>query len=331
MSTIKILDCTLRDGAHVNGGNFGFERIRNIIHSLNDSGVDIIEVGFLRNCEFDRNITNFNKIADINELKLAKLKSKLCLLVRAGTYDVTEIEEANEVVNFIRIAFRKDELESALITSTILKKKGYSYFFNPINVTSYSEGELKKVLSILNEYQPEGVAIVDTYGALSLPRFNNFLEIFEESLNSDIKLGIHLHENLSISNGIVQNYLNNSNINRETVIDASLFGMGRIPGNLPIELLITSLAKYSIGSYNLLPILNVIEEEIEKEKAINNWGYSQSYLISANFNIDRTYAENCAGFNIEKTYYILEKIKNSGHGYKYDKNILEKIISELNY
>lgn len=331
MSTIKILDCTLRDGAHVNGGNFGFERIRNIIHSLNESGVDIIEVGFLKNCNFDRNVTNFNKIEDIKELKLDKLNSKLCLLVRAGTYDVANLEEANEVVNFIRIAFRKEELENALITATILRKKGYSYFFNPIDITSYSDGELKKVLAILNEYQPQGVAIVDTYGALSLSRFNNFLEIFDESLNSDINLGIHLHENLSISNGIIQSYLNNNNVKRGTVIDASLFGMGRIPGNLPIELLITSLSKYSIGSYDLLPILNVIEQEIEKEKAINNWGYSQSYLISANFNIDRTYAENCANFNIEKTYYILEKIKNSGYGYKYDKDVLDRIINELKY
>ena len=41
----KILDCTLRDGSHVNNGWFGKENIKNIIKDLVSSKVDIIELG----------------------------------------------------------------------------------------------------------------------------------------------------------------------------------------------------------------------------------------------------------------------------------------------
>jgi len=328
MGKISILDCTLRDGGHVNKGKFGYERIRNIIHSLNDSGIDIIEIGFLRDIEYNKQCSDFSNISDVQNLKLENITSKLCLLARAGTYDFNKIESANEVINFIRIAFRKDEIKDAIIAANILKEKGFKYFLNPIDVTSYSNNELIEVISILNTIDPVGVAIVDTYGALTMKRFNDILEIFETSLNKNISLGIHLHENLSISNGLIQDYLINYKGNRNTIIDASLFGMGRIPGNLPIELLITTLSKYSIGNYNLLPILSVIENEILPEKKLKDWGYSQPYLISAFFNIDRTFAENCMNYNYEQTYKILEAVKNSGEGSKYDKILLDRIIKE---
>ena len=44
---IRLLDCTLRDGGHINQGEFGELAIRNIIERLVESEIDIIEVGFL--------------------------------------------------------------------------------------------------------------------------------------------------------------------------------------------------------------------------------------------------------------------------------------------
>ena len=70
MGKISILDCTLRDGGHVNKGKFGYERIRNIIHSLNDSGIDIIEIGFLRDIEYNKQCSDFSNISDVQNLKL---------------------------------------------------------------------------------------------------------------------------------------------------------------------------------------------------------------------------------------------------------------------
>ena len=51
---IQILDCTLRDGAHLNGGNFGRKVLVETISDLVQANVDIIEVGFFDNEDQNR-------------------------------------------------------------------------------------------------------------------------------------------------------------------------------------------------------------------------------------------------------------------------------------
>lgn len=44
-SMIQLLDCTLRDGAYINGADFGKETITGIIKRLQNAKVEIIECG----------------------------------------------------------------------------------------------------------------------------------------------------------------------------------------------------------------------------------------------------------------------------------------------
>lgn len=43
-----LLDCTLRDGGYINNWDFGENAILDIINKLENSNVDIIEIGFLK-------------------------------------------------------------------------------------------------------------------------------------------------------------------------------------------------------------------------------------------------------------------------------------------
>lgn len=56
----QFLDCTLRDGAHVNSGNFGESHIKNIVAGLTEASIDIVEIGFLKNVEYSREVTYVN-------------------------------------------------------------------------------------------------------------------------------------------------------------------------------------------------------------------------------------------------------------------------------
>ena len=51
MGKVTLMDCTLRDGGYVNKWNFGNQCIRNIINGLEESNLDIIELGFMRDLE----------------------------------------------------------------------------------------------------------------------------------------------------------------------------------------------------------------------------------------------------------------------------------------
>ena len=53
MAKIKVLDCTLRDGGYCNEWRFGADNIRTIIEGLTESGVELIECGFLSNPQED--------------------------------------------------------------------------------------------------------------------------------------------------------------------------------------------------------------------------------------------------------------------------------------
>ena len=70
MNSIKILDCTLRDGGYVNNWNFGFQNILSIISKLTLAKIDIIELGFItKNILNDENLSKFPSFFSLNKFK----------------------------------------------------------------------------------------------------------------------------------------------------------------------------------------------------------------------------------------------------------------------
>ena len=58
----KILDCTLRDGGYIVDWNFGQGSICSISENLSKSGIDFIELGFLKECNFNKDKTFFSSV-----------------------------------------------------------------------------------------------------------------------------------------------------------------------------------------------------------------------------------------------------------------------------
>lgn len=48
MTSIQLLDCTLRDGGYLVNKNFNENAIHNIVIGLTQAGVDYVELGFLQ-------------------------------------------------------------------------------------------------------------------------------------------------------------------------------------------------------------------------------------------------------------------------------------------
>ena len=64
---IKLLDCTLRDGGYINDWNFGKDVIKNVTNKLLSTGIDIFEIGFLKDEEYSSDRTVFNQVDQIKE------------------------------------------------------------------------------------------------------------------------------------------------------------------------------------------------------------------------------------------------------------------------
>lgn len=297
MGNIKLLDCTLRDGGYINEWNFGSHTIKDIIRKLVESQVDYIEVGFLRDCQYDENIAVFNNCTQIaNVLPEKRENTQFTAMALHNMYDVDKLEDYDgKTIDALRVTFHEYDIDEGLEYIRKAISKGYNVFANPINIMGYSDAEILRLLGKINQIKPYAFSIVDTFGSMMKDDLLRIYSLIEHNLDPSIVIGLHLHENLGLSYSLAQEFVSMKASSRDCVIDASMLGMGRAPGNLCMELIMDYMNKNQTGSYNVNPVLDGIDDHIIQLKSIEPWGYSTPYALSAKFNLHRNYAEFLMG------------------------------------
>lgn len=291
-SQFKLLDCTLRDGGYINDWKFGYSVIKSIIRNLVAAQMEYIEIGFLRDCEYDKNRTLFNNVAEAKKvLPLDAQNSKFVLMCLHNKYDIAKLEPCDGTIEYVRITFHDYDIEEGLCFCQEVMKKGYKVFCNPINIMGYPDKALLALLERINQIKPYGFSIVDTFGSMMKEDLLRIYSMIEHNLDKSIVVGLHLHENLSLSYSLAQEFCSICSNLRDAVIDASLLGMGRVPGNLCGELIMDFMNRYYEKKYNLDVALDTIEDYIVPFKKIEPWGYSTAYALSAQYNLHRNYGE----------------------------------------
>lgn len=323
---IKILDCTLRDGAHLNGGNFGRRVIEDTIINLIKANVDIIEVGFFDNVKRDVDYSYFSSIAEVKEI-LPKDKGNSKFSLMADYVDVSNIEPYDGTIEFFRLSFKRHRLEWALNAAKILMDKGYKCFINPVNCNVYTDEQYLDVLRKVNELHPYGFSIVDTFGVMRKQDLSHRYYLVENNLSSDITISVHLHENLGMAYSLAQHFVEIANPTRKISVDGSLLGMGRVPGNLCIEQFMDYLNLQYGKNYSTEPAYDAIDDYIAPIKREIPWGYSIPYALSGKYGLHRTYAEFLMGKHRLKTKDIqrILRLIDKEHIEMFDEEYIEQL------
>ncbi len=312
MEKIRLLDCTLRDGGYINDWNFGERTIKKIIAELVRAGTDLIEVGFLRDCEYESGRTLFNSIREVKQvLPEEHGQTGFAVMALHDQYDVRRLEENDGTVSAVRVTFHDYDVEEGLTFCRRVIEKGYPLFVNPINIMGYDDSELLRLLEKVNKVMPYGFSIVDTFGSMTKKELIRIYSLCEHNLDAGITLGLHLHENMAQSFLLAQAFLEMRAQERSCVVDASLNGMGRVPGNLCIELIMDYLNRNYSKSYDIDPVLDAIEKYITPVRKQESWGYMAEYFLSAKFNVHRNYAEYLLAkgcFTAKDMHRILQNI-----------------------
>ena len=286
MSNIKLLDCTLRDGGRVIECDFGRKRISNILNDLQASGIEIIEVGFIRDKILYKQGTTF--FTDFDQIKeyVRKSSSELVVFVDFGMYDIKRIPvwtEDNPITG-IRYGFTKGNYDIAVEEMREIKRKGYKLFVQDVNTLGYSDGELLGLVDKINELDPYSFAIVDTYGAMYAEDVVRYFDMLNHNLNADICIDFHSHNNYQLSFAHAQKVIELAKAtDRTVIIDSTLYGMGKVAGNLNTELVVEYLNKKHGTNYELNRIFDCIDENILEFKRNHEWGYSTNALLSGMF------------------------------------------------
>jgi 4-hydroxy 2-oxovalerate aldolase len=332
-TNIKLLDCTLRDGGYVNNFNFGEENINTIVNNLSTTNVDLIELGFLKNGNHSQDQSLFNYVSEAEKFtKHIENNQDFCLMIRPDWYDISKLERCTGKIKFLRFAFHYNDLNLMLQQAEIARSYGYEVFFNPVNVLSYSEEELKQLLFSLNQFKPKGIYIVDTFGSLLPSDLPNIFSIFSNQLDKQIAIGLHLHENLSISLALAINFIDMIKDTRLAYIDCSIQGIGRIPGNLCTELIMGYLNSVQKNTYNLSGVYSSINNPISGIKKETAWGYIPAYAITAFNKMHRSYAEYLMekpNLSLQDIDTILNKIESKIDREEYNESVITQLYNDF--
>ena len=290
---LKLLDCTLRDGGYVNDWVWGFQRAKEIIQLLVKAKADVVEVGFLRNVQdYNPDITVCNYIEELNQLLPENVGSTMfSAMAMRSNYDIQKLSPYSGTgIEMIRITAHDYDIAEGMDFAREVKAKGYKLSINPINIMGYSDEKILWILDQVNRIQPYQFSIVDTFGSMKRRDLDRIVSLVDNNLDKNIRVALHLHENISLSCCLAQNFID-KHLNRPVAVDASLMGMGRIPGNLPIELIADYLNDYTDKVYDIDFMMDAIQDYIAPLRGESEWGYTPAYFLSARYNLHRNYAE----------------------------------------
>lgn len=328
---IELLDCTLRDGGHITGSYFGKEVIYDIAQKMIQSRIDILEAGFLKDCTFNPDYALYNNVAEALSLLPPKANGvKYALLVQEDQYDDSKLEPCNGDIEIIRISFHDYDLKEGLDFSKRIVDKGYQVYINPINLLGYSDRQVLDIIQRVNEIHPYAFSIVDTFGSMLKSDLVRLLYLIDNNLDPSINIGLHLHENQSLSYSLAQAFIEMKPPMRAITVDGSLYGMGRVPGNLCIELIMEYMNQTHAKGYCMEPVYDAIDEYIVDIKKKIPWGYSTAYALSAQHHVHRTFAEYLVNKGTLKTKQINQILAMIAPDKKtrWDKEYIEQLYIE---
>ena len=314
MKNVKILDCTLRDGGRIINCAFPNSQIKDIAYRLADANIDIIEVGFLRDAKsvnYQGNSTFFTDVDQIRPFVNRKKDTMYVAFIDYGMFDFSTLKPYDGTsIDGLRIGFTRKNFENdheeILECLAEVKQKGYKLFVQGVNSLGYTDRELLGIVDIVNQIQPEGFGIVDTYGAMYMDDVDRLYTIVDHNLDENIAIDFHSHNNYQLSFAFAQEIIRLSNGKREVIIDGTLNGMGKCAGNLNTELLVDYLVRKRNYDYDFDAILDIIDDHIYNYHLQHPWGYSIPALMGG---IYRSHPNNII--------YLTEKFRLATKDIKY--------------
>lgn len=334
MNDIKVLDCTLRDGGYVVDTIFGDFTIKGVIQKLTNAKIDVIEIGYIKDCTRKDGSTTFSCFQEIMPL-LPKEKPafiKYAVMIEYGTFDLKKLIPADESsIEIIRLCFFKNDVPKIHEFAKSMMDMGYEIYLQPMDTLGYSDAELLDLVEESNKIQPKALYIVDSYGSMYSEDLEKIYFLINTNLDSNIYFGLHSHNNLQMSFMLVQKFIDLNKTKRNVVVDSSCAGIGRGAGNANTELVIDYLNRHFGKSYELNEILDILDTYILAIQKDHSWGYSTPYFISGMYSVhvnNINYLLKKHNLKAKDMNIIISNIdKNAEKRYDYDK--LENLV--INY
>ena len=292
MRKIYLMDCTLRDGGYINDWRFGEETIKGVCRLLASTGIELMEVGFLKGDVYDRDRTMFPDIPSITPMIAPKSKN----MIYAAMLDMSApvpieriIDRTEDSVDAIKVIFKKNKIEEAYRYCQRIKEAGYILYVNFVGTDLYTDREFIDGIERFNSLKPFAMSIVDSFGLIKRKQFLRLAYLADNNMDEGIVLGYHAHNNLQLAFGNAE-ALVEMGLKRDLSIDACVFGMGRGAGNLNLELFAEYMNENHGTDYRVEPMLEIMDRYLQDIYRKRFWGYSLPFYLSASRGCHPNYA-----------------------------------------
>lgn len=276
-NSVKILDCTLRDGGYYTNWDFPSEVVKNYIFSMNNLPIDYIEIGY-------RNLPQKNYFGEFYycpistiEYIISLTKKPLAIILNERDINISSLDSlllsCVDKVKMIRLAVDPKNLSSSIDKAKKIKDMGFEVAFNMMYLSEWIDQSdfLDQTNGI--EDHVDYFYMVDSFGAVYPSQIKSLINQIKQRTN--VKLGFHGHNNLELAHA-------NSLIALKygvEIIDSTILGMGRGSGNLKTELILSSISKNYDIEINFNSLSRVLEDfQILKKEY--NWETNLPYMLA---------------------------------------------------
>jgi 4-hydroxy 2-oxovalerate aldolase len=255
----RLTDSTLRDGSHAVAHQYTLAQVTGIVAGLDAAGVPVIEISHgdgLGGSSFNYGFSRVDERELITAaVRTAKRAKIACLLLPGiGTADDLRVV-ADLGVSVARVATHCTEADIAEQHIGMAKRLGMEAVGFLMMSHMISPHELLAQARCMQDCGADIVYCVDSAGALTVRQAVDRIETLTGGL--DIAVGMHAHENLSLSVAISLAALEAG----ATHIDACTAGAGAGAGNCPTETLVTVCQKMGIETgIEALALMDVAED-----------------------------------------------------------------------
>lgn len=281
---IKVLDCTIRDGGLINDHLFDDNFVKAVYRACSAAGVDYVELGYQASKkQYSPDKFGKSKFCDEDFLKWVadgvEKPAKIATMIDIGRVELDQIKpKKDSIVDLMRVACYVKDVDKAIAYVNHLSDKGYETTVNIMAVSTALEPDLEEALSQLAECPVSAVYVVDSFGGLFSEQIHFLVKLYLKYLQPKGKeVGIHCHNNQQLA------FANTIEAIRKgaNYLDATIYGIGRGPGNCTLELLLAFLKN---PKFKLDPILEIIEKEFLPLRDKIEWGYIIPYMITGVLN-----------------------------------------------